>query len=214
MDAAKQRTVVYPRGRGQQRQMFLPPGGDNPSYAIASAQQCKRGRFSLLYREQERALRSRPIVRPRPTAGLGSPVHGVWAIGPPPPRTPRLYFDSTVLRITVLRIHPLATSTDCPAASDGGEGSWVVIPLPVVHPLPWSFCDVSGAPPPATSIDQLGPGIGREQHRGPAGDPPLHARADLTPIMLVTGTYLGKMENLDWDLGIDTLDTGMLFPGN
>jgi len=206
MDAAKQRTVVYPRGRGQQRQMFLPPGGDNPSYAIASAQQCKRGRFSLLYREQERALRSRPIVRPRRAWALPYPVSGRSS---PPPRTPRLYFDSTVLRI-----HPLATSTDCPAASDGGEGSWVVIPLPVVHPLPWSFCDVSGAPPPATSIDQLGPGIGREQHRGPAGDPPLHAPADLTPIMLVTGTYLGKMENLDWDRGIDTLDTGMLFPGN
>ena len=58
--------------------MFLPPGTDNPSYATASARQCKCGHFSLLYREQERALRCRPIVRTHPTAGLGSPVLGVW----------------------------------------------------------------------------------------------------------------------------------------
>jgi len=57
--------------------MFLPPGADNPSYATASVRQCKCGRFSLLYREQERALRGRPIVRLCPTAGLWSPVPGV-----------------------------------------------------------------------------------------------------------------------------------------
>ena len=38
--------------------MFLPPGADNPSYAVASAQQCKYCSFSLLYREQERALQT------------------------------------------------------------------------------------------------------------------------------------------------------------
>ena len=47
MDAAKQRTVAYLSGRGQQGQMFLPPGADNPTYATASARQCKCGRFSL-----------------------------------------------------------------------------------------------------------------------------------------------------------------------
>jgi len=37
--------------------MFLPLGADNPSYAIASARQCKCSRFSLtLYRKQERSL--------------------------------------------------------------------------------------------------------------------------------------------------------------
>ena len=47
-DAAKQRTVAYLSGRGQQQQMFLPPGNDNPSYTTASAQQCKCGHFSQL----------------------------------------------------------------------------------------------------------------------------------------------------------------------
>ena len=53
--------------------MFLPSGTDSPSYATASAQERKRGRFCLLYREQERPLRS---VRPRPTVDLGFTVPG------------------------------------------------------------------------------------------------------------------------------------------
>ena len=76
-DAAKQRTVAYVSGRvqrrqkHQRRQMFLPPGADNLSYARpgsahAAASVC-------LYREQERPLRCRPIVWPHPTAGLGLP---------------------------------------------------------------------------------------------------------------------------------------------
>ena len=66
---------------------------------------------------------------------------------------------------------------------------WAVIPRPVVRgpighctssvslpcsPLPGPFCDILGAPLPAVSIYRWGPGIGREQRRGPAGDhPPL-----------------------------------------
>jgi len=37
---------------------------------------------------------------------------------------------------------------------------------------PWPFCDVSGTPPPAMSIDRRGCHIGREQHRGLARDRP------------------------------------------
>ena len=44
MNAKKQRTVAYLSGRGQ---MFLSPGAYNPSYATASARQCKCGCFSL-----------------------------------------------------------------------------------------------------------------------------------------------------------------------
>ena len=74
-DAAKQWTVVYLSGKGQRGQMFLPPGADNPSYATASARQCKFGRFSWpLYKEWERSLRCRPIVQPCLMAGLWSPV--------------------------------------------------------------------------------------------------------------------------------------------
>jgi len=76
-----------------------------------------------LYREQKRApIRCRAIVRPRPTAGLGSPVLGIW---------------------------------------------------------------------------------------GPAGNHPLHAPAsDPTLIMPVIDTYSGKIESLDRDPGIATLDPG------
>jgi len=77
--------------------MFLPSGADNPSYATTSAGQCQCGRFSLLYREQERPLLCQPIVRRRLTAGLGSPVPGVW--GPVgdcvPRRAARLRVDTS-----------------------------------------------------------------------------------------------------------------------
>ena len=66
--------------------MFLPPGADNPSYATASARQCKCGRFKSASVGNERLLRCRPILRPHPTAGLWSPVPGGWsAIAPLPP---------------------------------------------------------------------------------------------------------------------------------
>jgi len=39
-------------------------------------------------------------------------------------------------------------------------------------PLPWPFCGVYGAPPPTVSIDRWGAGVGGEQRRWPAGDPP------------------------------------------
>jgi len=43
-------------GWGQQGQMVLLPGADNPSYSTASAWQCKCGRFSLpLYRKRKRS---------------------------------------------------------------------------------------------------------------------------------------------------------------
>jgi len=73
-----------------------------------------------LYREQERALRCRPIAWLHTTAGLGSPMGAGRQSCPP-----------VAIHICVLTGAPWrrrpghcppATSTDCPAASDGGEG--------------------------------------------------------------------------------------------
>jgi len=78
--------------------------------------------------------------------------------------------------------HP-ATSTDCPAASDGVGGDSQVHhpgadrPLRFHgRPLPRPFCDVSGAPLPAMSIDRWGPRITRERRQGPAVDRPPPSR--------------------------------------
>ena len=99
--------------------MFLPSGTDSPSYATASAQERKRGRFCLLYREQERPLRCRPITGRIRRRACGFPVPGGH-------RFPSLCFDRCA---TALETHPPpvvscahlpATSTDYPAASDGG----------------------------------------------------------------------------------------------
>ena len=85
MDTAKQKTVAYLSGRGQRRQMFQPRALITlvmplhwPSSANVATSVC-------LYREQERALRFRPIVWLHQMAGLGSPIPGWSAIAPPPP---------------------------------------------------------------------------------------------------------------------------------
>jgi len=71
--------------------------------------------------------------------GPGSPIPGVWvqsAVIASPRCTARLHFDTCATAPetrplpAVLRTHPPLTSTDCPAASDGG---WAVIPRPVVR---------------------------------------------------------------------------------
>jgi len=76
--AAKQKTVVYLSGRGQQHRCFcrraliaLVMQLHQPGSANAANSVC-------LCREQERALRFWPIVRPCPTVSLGSPVPSVW----------------------------------------------------------------------------------------------------------------------------------------
>jgi len=67
-DTAKLRILAYLSGRGQWGQMLLPPGADNASYAwLGSANVAASVYF---YKEQERPLRCRPIVLPRPMAGL------------------------------------------------------------------------------------------------------------------------------------------------
>jgi len=55
-------------------------------------------------------------------------------------------------------------------------------------------------------VDGWDPGIGREQHWGPSGDPPHHAPAgDPTPITPVKGRlYSGKIESLNRDTGTST----------
>jgi len=90
---------------------------------------------------QERLLRCRPI-RPRLTAGLGSPVTGipVWLAIAFPRLAARLRFDrcATVPETQPLpaawRAHPPATSTDCPAASDRGPTiPWPAVRGPIGH---------------------------------------------------------------------------------
>ena len=148
-----------------------------PGSANAAASVC-------LYSEQERSLTCRPIVRPRLTAGLWSPVRGGQSAIASRRRVPSLRFDmcATALETRPLpaisRAHPPATLTDYPAASNGGvrrfpgppSGGRSAIALPPA--APWPFCDVSGTPPPAMSIDRRGCHIGREQHRGLARDRP------------------------------------------
>ena len=124
----------------------------------------------------------------------------------------------------VLRAHP-ATSTDCPAVSDGG----MVIPRPTVWgpmaiKLPRSRSSCTN--PPAVlwhwarhhqlcRLSAGGNGIPALAGNGIGAGLPLRAPAgDLTPIMLVKGTYSGNIQSLDRDPGIASLDPGIQFPGN
>jgi len=101
------------------QQMFLLPATSNPSYtqpgsAHAAASVC-------LYREQERPLRCRPIIRLHPTAGLGLPYRASgsgWRQSHPLV-THHVCVDTCALP-TVLHTHLPTTSTNCPAVSDRG----------------------------------------------------------------------------------------------
>ena len=79
-NAAKQRTVAYTSGRGQRRQMFLLLGAPLITLVMPLhwPESANMATSVCLYREQERSLRCRPIIRPRVTMGLGSPILGVW----------------------------------------------------------------------------------------------------------------------------------------
>jgi len=152
-DAMKQRTVAYLSERGQ---MFLQPGTDNPSYATASARQCKCAPFSVcLYIRNKKDHSSwhvradikfvdrpqcRPIIRPRPTAGL-------WIShtrGPVGDRVPSPRFDTWAMAPetwplpAVLHAHPSATLTNCPVASDGAGGDSPACRLGADRPLCFS----------------------------------------------------------------------------
>ena len=185
-----------------------------PGSANAAASVC-------LYMEQERSLRCRLIVRPCPTAGLGSPIPSIW--GPVgnrvPHRAPRLWFDKcatvpeTQLLSADVRAHPPTTLTDCPATSTRGGGARrfpsrrpeTDRPLRFpgrtspVAPSPGRFATFWGAPPPVMSINRS---MG-SRHRpvtvsGPASDhpPPLRASTgNPTPFTPVKGTHSGEIES-------------------
>jgi len=168
-NASKQRTVAYLNGRGQ---MFLMPGADNPSYSTASVQM--------------QPLQFACIGNKKDHWDVG--LHRRGACGLVGDHVPSLRFDgcATVpenwLLPAILRAHPPATSTDCPAASDGGgrrfpvpssRGRSAIVLLwshSPVAPSPGRFCDFSHAPLPAVSIDRWGRYISREQCRGPASN--------------------------------------------
>ena len=154
--------------------MFLPPGADNPSYVVASAQQCKYCSFSLLYREQERALQtSSGRVRWRAWVSHTQRVGAGWRSRPPfalhvcvltgaprrrrPGRCP--LFCTPILschRPIVLR-RLTGAGGDYPARRPGGPSA-IALPLSrsLCRLLPRPFCDVSGAPHPlCRSIDRV-----------------------------------------------------------
>ena len=166
-----------------------------PGSANAAASAC-------LYREQERALRCQPLFRPRPTAGLWSPMPGVWGLSvtASPRCSPHLHFDRCATAPETWLLPAVSRAPICPRCQPivqqhSMEGArWFpgpssgyrsAIALPQSHSLcspPLRlFCEVLGVPPPAMSIicrRRWGLGIGREQRRGPAGDRlPLRAPA-------------------------------------
>ena len=105
-----------------------------------------------------------------------------------------------------------ACNVDCPAASNGGRlwfpgtlsrgQSTIALSL---QPPPWLFCNVSGVPPPAMSIDQWVPVPGTVSGTS--------LRSPSLPLR-VKGTYSGEIKSLSRDPGIATLDSGMRFIGN
>ena len=121
-DAAKQRTVVYLSGRGRGNRCFcgrelitIVTPLSQPGSAKTAASVCL---YSVpVYRKQERSLFTAAleqtsnvptaIIRPRPTAGLWSPIPSIRRPGHCPP------FHAPI---------PPATSTDCPGCQTGGGG--------------------------------------------------------------------------------------------
>ena len=91
-----------------------------------------------VYRKQERSLFTAAleqtsnvptaIIRPRQTAGLWSRIPSIRSAIASLGRAARLLFDRCATAPAVSRAHPPATSTDCPAVSDGGGEA--VIPRP------------------------------------------------------------------------------------
>ena len=161
-DAPKQKdsgiSVAYLSGRGERRQMFLPPGADDPSYARPSS--AHEAASVFLYRERERPLQCRRIVWPCPTVGLGSPVPGVWV------RSAAIALHVCVLTRAPRRrrpgrcmpccvpIHPRRRPTVQRCPTGGGErrfpglssGGRSAIAIPQLcsprSPLTWPCCDV------------------------------------------------------------------------
>ena len=98
--------------------------------------------------------RCRPIIRPRPTAGLWIS----YTRGPVGDRVPSSRFDTWAMAQetwplpAVLHAHPPATLTNCPVASDGAGGDsppavWGPIghcasPVALPRTILWPFCDV------------------------------------------------------------------------
>ena len=145
-DAAKQRTVAYLSGRGRGNRccrelitIVMPLSRPGSAETAASV-----GLYSV-YRKQERSLFTAAleqtsnvptaIIGLRPTAGLRFPIPGILSAMASLRHAARLRFDrcatapETRPLPAVSRAHPPATSTNCPAVSDGGEGGGGDFPL-------------------------------------------------------------------------------------
>jgi len=168
-----------------------------------------------------------------------------WACGLPYPASGRRSHPSVVLHICFLTgaprrrrpgrcppFHvpiPPATSTDCPAASNGGRrgfpsdsparrpgaddhcASPVVLPRTLPRPFLERHCRHADRPQAAMGSHHW-PGTAP----GPAGDrpPPSRPRRRSNSNHVGKSTYSGEIESLNRDPGIATLDPGMRFPGN
>ena len=76
----------------------------------------------------------------------------------------------------IVQRHPTRVGNNSPACHPGPI-SQCTSPDHISPVAPRPFCDVSGAPLPAMSIDRWGPSINREQRRGqPTITPPSHPR--------------------------------------
>ena len=140
-DAAKQRTLAYLSGRGRGNRCFcrrelitIVTPLSRPGSAKTAASVC----LYNVYRKQERPLFTAAfeqtsnvptaIIWPRPRAGLWSPTPSILLAIASLCHAARLRFDrcatapETRPLPAVSRAHPSATSTDCPAVSDGGGG--------------------------------------------------------------------------------------------
>ena len=163
------------------------------------------------------APQCRPIVQPRLTTGLWSPIPSIRSAIASLCCAARLLFDrcatapETRPLPAVSRAHPARDVDDCPATSNGGSGG-----SPVALP-PYPPSAVLGAPPPAVSIirrRRCGPVIGREQRRVRPVIPPSCPRLRSNSDHAGESMYSGEIESLDRDPGIATLVPLMQFPGN
>ena len=134
-------TVAYLSGRGRGTRCFchrelitIVTPLNRPGSAKTDASLC----LYSVYRKQERSLFTAAleqtsnvptaIIRPRPTAGLWSPIPSNRSAIASLRRAARLLFDrcttapETRPLLAVSRAHPPATLTDCPAVSAGGGG--------------------------------------------------------------------------------------------
>ena len=238
-DTAKQRTVAYLSGKGRGNRCFGRHGLIaivTPLSRTGSARKAASICLYSVYRKQERSLFTDVLEQTSnvPTTRNLSRSSGRVrrrACGLPYPVSGRQSRPSVALHVCFLASAPRrrrpgrcppfhapippATSTDCPAASDGGGGDSLAHrpgadgrrTFPVAPPGRFGCTTASYVDCPQAAMgSRYRPGTAP----GPASDRPSPLRTpagDPTPITQVKVRTPGEIESLDQDLGIR-------FPGN